>query len=105
MLNAWPAEFENVNTARVGRNSLSARTAVTTVVQEHGTTTSITLNREWRADSPQRSSACFMEALGGEVRPDAEAEAAFATVRSTHIRPATAVRRRSGPPLAVAEAR
>lgn len=48
--------------------------------------------------SQHRAVEWFMEALGGEIRPDAEAEHAFASVRARQTRPATVVRRRSGPP-------
>jgi hypothetical protein len=106
MFNAWSAEIESANAARAGRNTPYGRTAVTTVVQEHVTTTSITLaDRDWRADSLQRTSHHFIEAIGGEIRPDVEAEAAFAAVRAAHVRPATAARRRTGPPQAVSEVR
>ncbi len=48
--------------------------------------------------SQHRAVEWFMDALGGEIRPDAEAERAFAAARARRTRPATGVRRRSGPP-------
>jgi hypothetical protein len=50
------------------------------------------------AGSQQRAARWFIEALGGETRPDAEAERAFAAVRAQRVRSLTAVTRRSGPP-------
>ena len=50
------------------------------------------------ADSQQRAARAFMEALGGEIRPDAEAEQAFVAARAQRVRPAVVVRRRSSPP-------
>jgi hypothetical protein len=51
------------------------------------------------AGSQQRAVTAFMEALGGEIRPDAEAEQAFAAARAQRMRPAIVAGRRSPPPL------
>lgn len=50
------------------------------------------------ADSQYRAARAFMDALGGELRPDVEAERAFAAVRAQRVRKVTVDRRRSGPP-------
>lgn len=52
------------------------------------------------AASLHRGTRAFMDALGGETRPNAEAEAAFAAARQRRVRHANVVGRRSGPPRA-----
>lgn len=51
------------------------------------------------ARSQQLAVTAFMAALGGEIRPDAEAEQAFASAPAQRVRPAIVGARRSSPPL------
>lgn len=99
MPSAWAQELDRALNARVGGPmSAFVTPQITEPVSVHYTRGAIGLDIQWDAASLPRSVDAFMDALGGETRPDAEAERAFAAARASRTRPAAVVRRRSEPP-------
>lgn len=105
MFTAWATEIDHVLNARFGGHpSALIATQVSDPVATYYTRAAISLDRaHWDAPLLQGSVEAFMEALGGEVRPDADAEAAFMAVRDRYSRRVSVARRRTGPPLLPAE--
>ena len=99
---AWAPELDALQNVRSAWHAPAfTNSQVTEQLREYGTQTVLaTAPLRTDAASQQRAVVAFMEALGGELRPDAEAERAFAAARVQRVRPATVVARRSSPPSA-----
>lgn len=89
---AFPAAYETY--APVSQVSEIAPLELGTTLASYGA----------RRSAPMHPTAeaarAFMDLLGGELRPDAAMEDAFATLRARETRPLTVATQRSGPPLA-----
>ncbi|CAN5169810.1 hypothetical protein BH20GEM2_BH20GEM2_06010 [soil metagenome] len=100
-LTAWPEVDLLPDSRSASRAPALANSQVTERLVEYQTRpVFISDSVQIRYDSQQRTANWFMEALGGEIRPDSEAERAFASARARQLRPADDIRRRSGPPSA-----
>ncbi len=99
---AWTPELDMLRNVRSAWHAPAFRDSQVTMPLREYVTGPVpsTVYIRTEAASQQRAVMAFMDALGGEMRPDAEAEQAFASARAQRVRPATVVARRSSPPPA-----